>query len=74
MSEAIDKDDRQLYIAYIRAMELNAEPTGSPMATETMKKDMMEKLMFMPSASLYQLIIEMKKCLMSDASFQGPKE
>ena len=74
MSQAIDTKDRPLFIAYIRAMELNAEPTGAPMVTETMNKDLMEKLTTMSSAALYSLLLEMKKCLVSDPSFQGQKE
>jgi hypothetical protein len=65
---------KQLFLAYIKALELNSEPVGPAMITEIMQKELTEKLTEMPSVELYQLILEMRKCIASDPSFQGQKD
>ena len=65
---------KQLFLAYTKALELNAEPTGSAMITSVMQKELMDKLTEISSVELYQLILEMKKCIASDPSFQGQKD
>ena len=65
---------KQLFLAYIKALELNSEPAGPAMITDIMQKELTEKLTEMPSVELYQLILEMRKCIASDPSFQGQKD